>query len=96
MPKSRTLASLVWNQHFERVDGQVRWRDGSSVENAQRLISPYESDARASRKRDTEWVGSKVHLTETCGEDEAVHLIVQAEISAATEQDVEETMPRLV
>ncbi len=74
MPKSRTLASLVWNQHFEQVDGRVRG---------------------PSRKRDTEWVGYKVHLTETCGEDEAVHLIVQAEISAATEQDVEETMPRL-
>jgi len=36
-----------------------------------------------------------VHLTETCSEEEAVHLIVQAEITAATEQDVEETMPLL-
>ena len=95
MPKSRTLASLVWNQHFEQVDGRVRGPDGPSVESAERVISPYETDARASRKRDTEWVGYKVHLTETCGEDEAVHLIVQAEISAATEQDVEETMPLL-
>jgi len=38
---------------------------------------------------------TSVHLTETCGEEDAVHLIVQAEISAATEQDVEATMPRL-
>src|SRR6266702_3259484 len=38
---------------------------------------------------------TSVHLTETCGEEDAVHLIVQAEISAATEQDVEETMPLL-
>ena len=60
-----------------------------------RVISPYEAEARASRKRDTEWVGYKVHLTETCGEEEAVQLIVQAEITPATEQDVEETMPRL-
>ena len=37
----------------------------------------------------------KVHLTETCGEEEAVHLIVQAKITAATVQDVEETMPLL-
>lgn len=36
-----------------------------------------------------------MHLTETCGEEEAVHLIVQAEITAATVQDVEETMPLL-
>ena len=92
-----SLARLqqVWQQHFERVDGQVRWRDGPAVESAERVISPYETDARASRKRETDWVGYKVHLTETCGEEDAVHLIVQAEISAATEQDVEETMPLL-
>src|ERR1039457_2710019 len=42
----------------------------------------------------TGW-GTSVHLTETCSEDEAVHLIVQAEITAATEQDIEETMPLL-
>src|SRR5713226_579535 len=92
-----SLAHLqqIWTQHFERVDGQVRWRDGPAVESAERVISPDETEARASRKRDTEWVGYKVHLTETCGEEEAVHLIVQAEITPATEQDVEETMPRL-
>ncbi len=47
----------VWHQHFERVDGQVRWRDGPASENAKRVISPYETDARASRTRDTDWVG---------------------------------------
>src|SRR6266568_147165 len=85
----------VWHQHFERVAGLIRWRDGPSVESAERVISPYETDARASRKRETEWVGYKVHLTETCGEEDAVHLIVQAQITAATRQDVEETMPLL-
>jgi transposase len=85
----------VWHQHFERVEGLIRWRDGPAVENAQRVVSPYETDARASRKRETDWVGYKVHLTETCGEEEAVQLIVQAEITPATEQDVAETMPLL-
>lgn len=92
---SLILLQRGWTQHFECVEGRIRWRDGPSVESAERVISPYETDARASRKRDTEWVGYKVPLTETCGEDEAVHLIVQAEITAATEQDVEETMPLL-
>jgi transposase len=92
-----SLARLqqVWNQHFERVAGLIRWRDGPAVESAERVISPYETDARASRKRETEWVGYKVHLTETCGEEDAVQLIVQAQITAATRQDVEETMPLL-
>ena len=92
---SLAVLGQVWQQHFERVDGLIRWRDGPAVENAERVISPYETDARASRKRDTDWVGYKVHLTETCGEDEAVQLIVQAQITLATEQDSEATMPLL-
>ncbi len=47
----------VWTQHFERVEGLIRWRDGPAVQSAERVISPYETDARASRKRETEWVG---------------------------------------
>jgi hypothetical protein len=64
-------------------------------ERAERVISPYETEARASRKRETEWVGDQVHLTETGGAEDALRLIVQAEITAATRQDVEETMPLL-
>src|SRR5258707_8402453 len=48
----------------------------------------------AASARPNGWVTS-VHLTETCGEEDAVHLIMQAEITPATEQDVEETMPLL-
>src|SRR5205807_4543835 len=88
---SLRLLRQVWNQHFEQIDGLVRWRDGPLVANAERVVSPYETDARESCKRDTEWLGYKVHLTETCGVEEAVHLIVQAQIMAATVQDVEET-----
>ncbi len=40
-------------------------------------------------------MGYKVQLTETCSEEEAVHLIVQAEVSAATLQAVELTRPLL-
>jgi len=91
---SLVLLQQVWNQHFERVDDVVRWRDGPLVPNAERVVSPYETDARESRKRATEWLGYKLHLTETCSEEESVHLIVQAKITAAV-QDVEETMPLL-
>jgi len=54
---SLRLLQQVWDQHFERIEGMVRWRDGPMVANAGRLISPYELDARESRKRDTEWLG---------------------------------------
>src|SRR5260370_32289151 len=51
------LLQQVWNQHFERVEGRIGFRDGPAVESAERVISPYETDARESRKRETEWVG---------------------------------------
>ena len=96
MLKFGALASLVWHQISEYTSGVVRGPDGPVVPNAERLVSPYEADARVSRKRDTEWLGYKVRLTETCSEEEAVHLIVQAEVTAATVQDVELTMPLLL
>lgn len=50
------------------------------------ISSPYDPDARYSTKRSVEWVGYKVHLTETC---EAVrpHLIVNVETTPATTPD---------
>ena len=82
----------VWDQHFERVDEQVRWRDGPSVSNSERILSPYETEARRSKKRSTQWDGYKVHLSETCDPQEAVHLIVQVQTTVATRHDVQETL----
>jgi transposase len=83
----------IWNQHYEEREGKVYWRDGPAVSNAERIVSPYDPQARASRKRETEWVGYKVHLTETCPlpQEERPSLIVQVQTTAATVQDVEMT-----
>src|SRR5262249_58186422 len=49
---------------------------GEGAGRARRLVSsPYDVAARSGTKSTTTWIGSKVHLTETC-EDEAPHLIV--------------------
>lgn len=85
----------VWQQHFQRVQGRIKWRDGPLVCNEERVVSPYDQEARQSRKRETEWLGYKVHLTETCEPEEEVHLIVQVKTTPATTQDVEETAPLL-
>src|SRR5947209_13064205 len=90
-----SLLQQVWQQHFERSQGRVKWRDGPLVCNEERVVSPYDQEARQSRKRETEWLGYKVHLTETCEEEEEVHLIVQVNTTPATTQDVEETAPLL-
>ncbi len=60
--------------------------------NQERVVSPYDQEARESRKRDTEWFGSKVHLTETCGQEDKVHLIIDVKSVPATWQDVQETL----
>ena len=53
---------------------------------AELIASPYDPEARYSTKREVEWVGYKVHLTETC-ETETPHLIVNVETTPATTPD---------
>lgn len=58
-----------WRQHFHAGD-PIRWRAATDLPPAPRLLTtPYDPEARYSRKRAREWVGYKVHLTETCDED---------------------------
>jgi transposase len=84
------LLQRVFAQHYEQEGEQVRWRDGPSVSNEERVVSPYDPDARSSRKRDKTWLGYKGHFTETCDQDPArPHLIVNVETTVATTQDAE-------
>ena len=88
------LLRQVFAQHYEQQGQQIRWRDGPAVRNEQRIVSPYDPQARSSRKRDRVWLGYKVHLTETCDQDPACpHLITQVATSVATLQDSEMLAP---
>jgi transposase len=88
------LLRQVFAQHYEQQGQQVRWRDGPAVSNEQRIVSPYDPEARSSRKRDTIWLGYKVHLTETCDQDPACpHLVTHVETTPATLQDTEVLAP---
>jgi transposase len=89
------LLQTVWQQHFERVDQQVRWRDGPAVDSAERIVSPYDVDARCSRKRETDWFGFKSQMTESCCPEEPIHLIVDVDTQLSTTPDVEQTAPTL-
>src|SRR5256885_1942261 len=89
-----TLLRQVFAQHYEQQGQQIRWRDGPAVSNEERIVSPYDHEARSSRKRDTVWLGYKVHLTETCDQDPACpHLITHVETTPATLQDSEVLAP---
>jgi transposase len=81
----------VWVQQFYAGDEQqpIRWRSADDLPPASLLISsPYDSEARYSKKRDTEWTGYKVHLTETCDED-TPNLITDVTTTPATSADSE-------
>jgi hypothetical protein len=89
-----TLLRQVFAQHYEQQGEQIRWRDGPAVSNEERIVSPYDPEARSSRKRDMVWLGYKVHLTETCDQDPASpHLITHVETTVATQQDTEMLAP---
>jgi transposase len=86
IPAINTLR-LVWAEQYIEIDGQYRLREVKDMPSPAKLIaSPYDIEARYSTKRDVEWVGYKVHLTETCDED-APRLIVNVETTPATTPD---------
>jgi transposase len=70
VPAMQTLRR-VWVQNFYQEGDQLRWR--TEVQgippSATFVSSPYDPDAHLARKRSTQWVGYKIHLTETCEED---------------------------
>ena len=84
---------VVWLHQYYFYEGELCWRESKDLPPAHlQMASPYDPDARYSKKRETEWVGYKVHLTESC-EPEQVHLITNVETTLATVQDVEMTGP---
>jgi transposase len=79
----------VWVQQFHAAAATdpLRWRTAEDLPPASLLISsPYDPEARYSKKRETEWTGYKVHLTETC-DDDMPHLITDVETTVATTPD---------
>jgi transposase len=93
LPTLPALEALrrIWLQQYYRctIPGfeTLRWRTSAEQPPAAvRIASPYDLEARYSRKRDTHWVGYKMHLTETC---DAGHpdLITQVITTSATTQD---------
>jgi transposase len=77
----------VWIQQFYIHDDRAHLRDPQDTPPAGlTIISPYDPEARFSRKRGTSWAGYRVHLTETC-DAHRPRLITHVETRAAPEQD---------
>ena len=96
VPYLRDLPALealrqIWLQQYYRctIPGceALRWRlPDEQPPAAVRITSPYDLDARYCSKRDTHWVGYKLHLTETC-EPAQPDLITQVLTTPATTPD---------
>jgi transposase len=98
--ESVQILRQVWQQYYELSKGQAKWRAGPQASEGEGIVrSPYDPQACTGKKRETTWLGYKVHLTETCAVDETEdararampELIVQVQTTVANVQDVEMT-----
>jgi Transposase DDE domain len=90
LPALEVLRQIWLQQYYScTVSGreELRWRTSDEQPpSARRIASPYDPEARYSGKRDTHWVGYKVHLTETCDANQP-DLITQVLTTPATTPD---------
>lgn len=92
LPAVETLR-LVWVQQFYADEPGGGWREASDLPPSSLLIcTPYDPEARFSKKRSTTWTGYKVHLTESCDED-LPHLITDVQTTPAPRSDFDMTPP---
>ena len=101
---SVTTLHRTWQRHYERMESpgsttgdhpvlRVRFKANRDLPRAAEGIeSPYDTDARYRHKRDTQWTGSMVHVSETC-EPTAPHLITHVHTTAATVHEAQCTAP---
>jgi transposase len=90
LPALGTLRQ-VWLQNYFYDGSRFVWRDKDNIPPAEHFIqSPYDPQARFSQKRQTQWLGYKVHLTESCDEDQP-SLLTHVETTPATTPDEQVT-----
>jgi transposase len=101
-----SLAALrrTWHRHYERTPDEaagdreypvyrVRFRSNRDLPPAAEGIeSPYDTEARYRHKRDTQWTGYMVHVSETC-EPTAPHLLAHVHTTAAAVHEAQCTAP---
>ena len=87
LPAVQTLERM-WAQQYRLDHGQVkRLEPKEMLPVGEWIRSPYDQEARYGKKRDFDWVGYKVHLTETC-DVELPHFITQVETVPAINKTI--------
>jgi transposase len=103
LPSIDTLRR-TWHRHYERTPDEaagdwehpvyrVRFRPNRDLPlAAEGIESPYDTDARYRHKRDTQWTGYMVHVSETC-EPTAPHLLTHVHTTTAAVHEAQCTAP---
>ncbi|MGW0574270.1 IS1182 family transposase [Streptomyces tauricus] len=87
LPQVEILRRVWVHQYYWDPEGQLRWREGTALPPASlRFDSPYDTDAHYCVKRDVDWSGYRVHVTESCDQD-LPHLVVHVATTIAPVQD---------
>lgn len=98
LPSVQTLR-WVWRSHFQQSGdppgeegppgllSRPQLKPGRELESiSERIISPYDTEARYGDKGNAKWTGYRVHLSETCDE-ECPHLITHTMTTPAPRHD---------
>jgi transposase len=85
LPEVKVLRS-VWGQQYEVRDRAVIFREPGAYDGEAQIQSPHDPEARWSKKRDQEWIGDKLQVTET--DDEGLpHVITDIALTSSVESD---------
>jgi transposase len=103
LPRMEALRR-TWQRHYERTarapaspgeppEYDVRFKASQELPPAAEGIeSPYDVEARYRHKRDTQWTGYMVHVSETC-EPTSPHLLTHVHTTPATVHEAQCTTP---
>jgi transposase len=88
VPAVETLRQVWLKQYYVDKD-EPRWRKPKDLPRSrQKIVSPCDTGARFSVRRNTKWEGYRGHLTETCDEDQPL-LITNVETTTSASLDLE-------
>jgi transposase len=85
LPEVQVLRT-VWGQQYEVCEREVVFREPGPYDGETRIQTPHDPEARYSKKRDQEWIGDKLQVTETDDEGRP-HLITDIAITSSVEGD---------
>ena len=83
------ILKTVWAQQFREETGQMVYKDLKKYDGHTQIQTPHDPEARYSRKRNFEWLGDKVQVTET-EDDGYPHIITDMVATDSNQTDYEE------